>query len=165
MLLESSFSALFQSAVAAFPNTTRRQHVTGPIQISEFSWLPFIGVKTLFVRSTATNEDRQYRPMILFKNVNYSPEENVVTLTVDNQQVNFEQLGGNDVLVRCNCNDFYWRFNYYNHLDHSLYSRKRVRYDATTDRGPINPTESPGLCKHLMKMGEILTNNGIVSDI
>lgn len=156
ILDESSLVQLYNSAVKAFPNTTKRQHATGPVQIVDLGWMPFFGMNTLFVNATAQNEDREYNTIVLFKKVNYGNGPGYVRL-VDSTGMPFSMrpiTEEQEVLVRCNCPDFRWRFNYYDHIDYSLYGRKAPKYTAKTNRGPANPSELPGMCKHLMKMSE-----------
>ena len=162
--LESSLEDLYQSAVAAFPNTTMRQHATHPIVITNLRWTPFIGVKTLFIKALAQNEGREYNPIILFKNVDYGKDQ--VKITDSNgREVSFGRLSleNTDVVLRCNCKDFYWRFNYYDHVDKSLYGRKRAPYESKGICPPANPLEMPGMCKHLMKTSHVLREAGIFS--
>lgn len=160
---ESTFEELFDSAVAAFPNTRKRQHATGPIQISEMKFTPFVGVKTLFLRCRATNEDRQYSPMILFKGVKYLEAGGIPLKISETETRRVEQLSreNSEVLVRCDCNDFKWRFNYYDYLDRSLYGNKRAKYEGKIGP-PANPMEMAGCCKHVMKMMEALQEQGLV---
>ncbi len=148
---EATLHSLHQSAVAAFPGTRRRQHVVGPIEISELSWTPFLGVRTLFVRGKARNEDREYRPMILFKNVRYLQEGGIALVANDQKVYRLHPLAENDVLLRCDCMDFHWRFNYYDSLDRSLYGRVRKKYEGQGGP-PANPMKMPGMCKHLMAL-------------
>lgn len=162
--LETSLSSLYDSAVAAFPNTTMRQHATDPIVISNLKWIPFIGMKTLFIKGLAQNEGREYNPIIVFKQVEYSPDNDYVQLiATDGETYPLKQLSleNNDVLLRCNCPDFFWRFNYYDHIDKSLYNRKRKKYESQGGP-PANPLEMPGMCKHLMKMTKVLTQSKIL---
>jgi len=167
--LESTARELYDSAVAAFPNTTRRQHATDPIRIVSLEWTPFLGLKTLFIKGLAQNPDgtrgfSEYQPMILWKNVNYNPNRRVVEIIAsDRQPYRFERLeyNGHDVLVRCDCGDFHWRFNYYDYLDKSLYGRKRSKYESQGGP-PANPQEMPGMCKHIMKLFKALGDAGVV---
>jgi hypothetical protein len=166
-LIESSLSELYKSTVLAFPTTTRRQHATNTIKITHLEWVPWIGMKTLFVKGLAQNEGKEYSPIILFKKVNYLSEsvKNAKTL-IDNvgkkhiiEQLSFEDQ---DVLVRCPCKDFFYRFNYYNHIDKSLYGHKRKKYEALYRPGSANPEKSEGLCKHILKLVKALTESGII---
>lgn len=161
-ICESTIPELYDSLVAAFPNTTKRQHSTQPIVIKNLHWTPYKGVKTLFVKGLAQNEEREYNPIILFKNINY--KENGVKLIANNgKEYQFApiSLEESEVLVRCNCPDFRYRFSYYNHLDKSLYGRKPKKYESKGVRPPANPKELPGMCKHCLKLTEVLRQSGI----
>jgi hypothetical protein len=156
MFIESSLQDLYLSTVSAFPQCGLRQNATHPIIIKNLTWVPFLGLKTLFVKSLAQNEEREYNPIILFKNVNYDGNE-VLLKASDGKQYNFDRISleNSDVLVRCNCKDFSYRFNFYNHLDKSLYGRKRTKYESKGGP-PANPSELPGACKHLWKTVHVL---------
>ncbi len=162
-LNESSLNDLYDSAVDAFPNTAKRQHAVDPIRITQLSIIPFKGVKTLFFKGLAQNEDREYNPIIVFKAVRYhnGPAANAVEVMADDGIPFYvERLSPkNDVLVRCECGDFYWRFNYYDHLDHSLQGKKRTKYEGAYR---INPKELPGMCKHLIKLTQALKDADIL---
>jgi hypothetical protein len=160
---ESSINDLYNSAVAAFPKTTLRQHAVDPIKIAELSIVPFKGMKTIYFKGLAQNENRAYNPIILFKTVQYdSQSPNTIRIVADDGSVYvLDKLSpaANEVAVRCNCADFRWRFNYYDFLDHSLYGRKRAKYEGNYR---INPKEMPGMCKHLMSLTRALTDSGIL---
>jgi hypothetical protein len=53
---ESTLYDLHQSAVDAFPHTTKRQHATDTIRIVQLNWTPFLGLKTLYLKGLAQNE-------------------------------------------------------------------------------------------------------------
>jgi hypothetical protein len=162
--LESSYNTLFQSAVDAFPNTTMRQHATGPIKINNIRFLPFIGLKTLLLRSEATNEDRHYKPTLLFKKVQYGEGPFTFKASDNGEEYTMQKLSLNDhdVLLRCECGDYFWRFHFYNWRDRSLWGHNRKPYDGMG--APVNPTESPGACKHIMAFVNNLKNYGIFND-
>jgi len=162
---EASLDDLRQNAVDAFPLTTMRQYATHPIKITNLRWTPFVGMKTLFIKALAQNEGKEYNPIVLFKRVNYKGNE-VLVAASDGREVSFDKLSteNTDVVVRCNCPDFFWRFNYYNFRDRSLYGRKRGMYDSKGTGLPANPMEMSGMCKHLMKTAHVLREAGIFSD-
>jgi len=166
VITETSLEDLHQSAVDAFPNTQKRQHAVNPIKIEEIRWLPYLGVKTLFVKAQARNEDRQYSPMVLFKGVKYHKTNAAgrTRLKTEHGTHFFEKLSleDSDVLLRCQCGDFHWRFNYFDHLDKVLYGSKRKKYEAKYNPGSANPQKMPGMCKHLMKLMSVLGESGIV---
>ncbi len=162
-LNESTVNDLYNSAVGAFPKTAFRQHAVDPIRIVNLSIVPFKGMNTIYFKGLAQNEGREYNPIILFKTVSYdSDSPSAIRIVADDgEEYVLEQLSpaANNVVVRCNCPDFYWRFNYYDHLDHSLYGKKRAKYEGNYR---INPREMPGMCKHLMSLAKALTESGIL---
>ena len=162
-LSESSLGTLYQSAVAAFPNTTMRQHATGPIQIDEIRATPFLGMNTLLLRCQATNANKVYRPVILFRNVNFEGKGANIIAADNNQSYDFNPLSEmmTDTRVRCSCGDHFWRAQYANWLDTSLYGSNRKPYE-NNGGAPANPTDAPMLCKHLMKFMEQLRLDGII---
>ena len=133
---------MYQSAVDAFPDTTKRQHSTQPLRVVDLHWTPYAGMNTLFIRGLVQNENKEYNPIILFKGVNYNvnPQDGTtIKIQASNgvphilKQLTYED---HDVVVRCNCKDYYYRFNYYNHLDGSQYGRKRAKYESKGIRPP-----------------------------
>lgn len=159
-MLENTLPELYQSAVDAFPRTTKRQHATDPIEIDGVRYTPFLGMKTLLIRANATNEDRQYSPIILLKRVVFA-NEGFSFVAHDDEKTYHIRPKDYDVLVRCNCQDFYQRFNYYNHLETSLHGKVRKEYENFDGTHRANPKELPGLCKHLMKFMSELDEAGI----
>jgi hypothetical protein len=166
-ITESSFGDLYSSTLKAFPKTTRRQHAIDPIKVVKLEWIPYLGLSTLYVKGTAQNTDnsKEYNPIILFKKINFSNTKGKNYVEIyDNNGKNyiFKKINNNEVLVRCNCKDFFWRGNYADFLDHSLYGRKRPQYFASTNRGPVNPNNDPMVCKHIMKLYKVLDQSGII---
>jgi hypothetical protein len=153
---ESTLQDLHQSAVDAFPRTTKRQHAVCPVRIVQMEWVPFIGVKTLYIKGLAQNSisGKEYNPQILFKNILYNTNADTRIIASDGLMYEYKKpsVVENDVLVRCTCPDFRWRFAYYNHLDHSLHGRKPPKYNSLGVGPPANPLEMEGMCKHLMKL-------------
>lgn len=70
-LQESSLQDLFQSAVDAFPGTTKRQYAIDPVVVKHLHWMPYVGMKTLFVRSLVESNGKEYEPLLLFKGIRY----------------------------------------------------------------------------------------------
>ncbi|RDJ35546.1 MAG: hypothetical protein DWQ19_12070 [Crenarchaeota archaeon] len=163
-LNESSLNDILKSTINAFPNTSKRQYATNPIKIVKLNWSPFPGMNTLFVRAIAQNEGREYNPLILFKKVNYS-KDGISLVANDGKKYDLKPMSSkeNDILLRCNCGDFYWRGNYADHLDHSLYGKKRKKYKSLGIGPPANPENTPMMCKHLIKLTKVLKEAGILT--
>lgn len=163
---ETTFTQLYNATVTAFPNTKYRHNVVDTIKVRNVKFVPYQGLNTLFIRSLTENLEKntEYKTMVLIKNINFKSTKNSIKI--------FDEYGNpyrlekpkvtkNDVLVRCNCKDFMWRFNYYNSLDKSLYGTKRKEH-YSKGTFEVNPSKSPGLCKHLMKFFEHLIKKKII---
>lgn len=163
-LNESSFKDLYKSTVLAFPNTTKRQYATQPIVIEQIKFVPYFGLNTLFIKAEAINEERHYNPMVLFKKVDYNKKDCSVKTDMSICKFGKLSLESTDILLRCQCKDFKYRFNYYDHLDKSLYGSKIKKYESLGIGQPANPKEMPGMCKHLIKMFEVLRAENLFLD-
>jgi hypothetical protein len=165
---ESSTHDLYQNIKLAFPKTRYREHAYQPIKIMKIEWTPFLGLKTLFVKGAAINPEthKEYNPIIVFKEVKYHKTRDKIGLveiaTQDEKKYLFEKLShvNNDILVKCNCMDFEYRFRHYNFVDHSLYGRDRKKYES--DGPSANPKELAGVCKHLIRLIQALDDAKIV---
>jgi hypothetical protein len=168
--LESSLGELYNSTVAAFPETERRQHSIDPVRIEQMSWIPYRGMNTLLIRGLANNAGRHYHPLILFKAVNFTEGEDHIQFTSDTGSVHSIapiSYDNNQVLVRCSCPDMYWRGVHYLKLDNSLYGRDRSPYERKTPPPPegrpyANPLQMPIMCKHLIKLSNSLLDAGLL---
>lgn len=160
-LNESNINDLYTSTVDAFPRTTLRQHATDTIRITQLSIVPFKGMKTIYFKGLAQNEGREYNSIIVFKSVDYNSLNAIQIVADDGLTYNLAKLSPavNEVMVRCSCPDFHWRWNYYDFVDHSLHGRKRTKYEGNYR---ANPKEMPGMCKHLISLTKALTDSGIM---
>lgn len=164
---ESNLKDLYASTVQSFPRTTLRQHAIDPIKITELKWTPFVGVNTLFLKGLAQSNGKEYNPIMLFKGVSYhknKDDSNWLEITAnDGQNYILEKLSyEHEILLRCNCLDFFWRFNFTDKKDESLYGRVRKKYEAKFTPGSSNPLELPGMCKHLIKLAYALNHSGVL---
>lgn len=163
---ETTFAQLYNSTLSAFPNTEYRHNVVDTIKVRNVKFTPYQGLNTLFIRSLAENTEKntEYKIMALIKNINYKTSKDTVKLFDEYGKIYYlekPKINKNDVLVRCNCQDFMWRFNYYNSVDKSLYGNKRTKYKSKNIY-EANPNKSPGVCKHLMKLFEQLIKKKII---
>jgi len=167
--LESSLNELKQKAILAFPNTAKRQHAIDEIKIADIKLTPYVGVKTLYVKGLAQNttNGKEYNSVILFKGLNYQEQKanNLAEIIVDGAPYYFNKLSLEDteVLLRCNCKDFFWRFHHEDHEDDSLQGPNRKKYEGQ-GLWLANPLHLPGMCKHLMKLAEVLKESEILTN-
>lgn len=157
---ETTFAQLYNATISAFPNTKYRHNVVDTIKVRNVKFVPYQGLNTLFIQALTENIEKntEYKTMALLKDIDYKNIKKPIKIFDEyGKQYVLEKplINKNDVLIRCNCKDFMWRFNYYNSLDKSLYGRTRAKYESigTTK---INPSKSPGACKHILKLFEHL---------
>lgn len=165
-LLETSFNDLVQRAVAAFPDTTRRQHIVDTVSVSNIELLPAEGALIAKATVRGTN-GKNYQCVIQFDDVVYDPEEGTASasFTSGGKEYKIEPIrqNGTDVHVGCTCLDFRWRFAYYNKGVDALYGPTPPLYAKVpgSNKPDANPTKSPGVCKHLIDFADELANSGL----
>lgn len=75
----------------------------------------------------------------------------------------------NDVTIRCSCEDFEFRWAFYNKKNNSLYGEPFPKYKRKTPlphkggRPFANPLKVPGMCKHIYTTFSMLVHNRLVS--
>lgn len=168
-LTEVSTTPQLQNNISsAFPNTRKRQHATNEVSIQNIEYIPYLGTKYLHVRSTSNSNGHQYQQALQFMRVNFEGSDtpdNVTFLATDKQEYHMQPIAlhSHNVKVRCSCLDFYFRFATWNSTDKSLVGRPPAPYiRKTNDRPEVNPDHVPGMCKHLLKLVQMLRNNKLV---
>lgn len=166
-LFESTITDLQQSTYAAFPLTKKRQHVINNVRITSYTMLP--GENSLTIKAVARNPSSKSvnYPSIQFDGIEYVDETNpeAVQFTASDGTKYYMlpmKQSSVQVKIRCECMDFYWRFALWNHNDGSLLGQKPEPYVKQTNRPPANPKQSPGMCKHLLKLVEYLRSVNII---
>lgn len=164
----STYPKLNTNIERGFPNTTKRQHATQPVVVTNISYVPYLRNKSLQLAGNARSNGRVYSPTIQFLNVEYQNTDldtNVTFTATNGQEYHCSQivLANNNVKVRCNCLDFYYRFAFYNKTDGSLFGRSPRPYIRKTNtRPPANPDKVPGVCKHVIKLLQALEHAKLI---
>ena len=167
LLEQSTLMKLQQNVLNFVPSSRKREKAADPVRIVSLETLPFIGTKNLNVRGVASSDGTNYDTSIIFNNVEYAEEDqpdNVTFTAKDGNEYHVTPLDLNQhtVRVRCNCLDFYWRFAAFNAKDKSLIGAAPKAYQRRTNRGPANPQQVPGVCKHLIATVKALKHSGMV---
>ncbi len=167
-LYEETLTDLERNIVQGFPNTKKRQHATDPVHIVHLKITPYIKTGDLLIETLATSDGKKYDQKIMFphevKFEDNDTNENVTFTASDNQTYNMQplSLSGATVRVRCSCLDFRYRFSVWNNAKDALYGEPFPPFRRTSNRPPVNPDRVPGLCKHIIKAVEALTQAGII---
>lgn len=164
---QSTYSDLERNILNFTPVTTKRQHSVDPVRIVSIELLPFLGTKNLNVGAVASSDGTNYSPKMIFNNIDFDDEDqqdNVTFKAKDGNDYHLKPLDLNQhtVRVHCDCLDFYWRFAAFNAKDKSLIGAPPKPYKRVSNRGPANPQEKPGVCKHLIAAVKALKHSGIV---
>lgn len=166
--------ALFERTMNSLVTVTRQNFGSGRddrsnvVQINNVRYIPSVQQGWLEVRcdTASGNDGNAYETVIRFDGVEYvgrdefnasanDPSMQVVDLTGTDGNLyyaRYDNARSLDVQVRCTCEDFRWRFAPYNHGDGSLYGNPPPAYSKKTNRPPVNPSRTPGVCKHLRKL-------------
>ncbi len=163
----STYPDLERNVLTFVPVSAKRQNAIDPVRIVSMELLPYIGTKNLNVTTLASSDGTNYSPKIIFNGVLFDDEgqaDNITFKAKDGEDYHVKPLllAQHNVRVRCNCLDFYWRFAAFNAKDKSLIGTKPKPYQPKTNRGPVNPKQVPGVCKHLIATIKAMKHAGIV---
>lgn len=152
----------------AKPNA--RQNAKNGVQVQKMELVPAVNSGNLVVKSLVKSDSgKSYSPTIQFDNVEYQEEDqpnNVTFQGVDGNDYHMTpiKLQTNNAKVNCNCLDFYWRFGKYNAKVNSLLGEPGGAYvKKNPNRQPANPQQTPGVCKHLLRLTDELRRNRIAT--
>lgn len=170
---KSSYVDLERNVLNFVPVSTKRQNAVDPVRITQLETLPAIGMKTLRAWATANSTESKsgsgtiYQPAIIFTGVEFEDEDtqnNITAKARDGNDYHMQpiDLAQTNVKVTCQCMDFYWRFRDQNAADQSGIAGKKPPYKPVSNRGPVNPQNVPGLCKHLLATFRALKHSGMV---
>jgi hypothetical protein len=165
ILEEAPLKDLERNIVKGFPTTRKRQYATDTIRIDQLNIVPYVNSRNLLFKGVANNQGRTYDPEIYFEGIEFDDEDtpnNVTFIATDGERYHIQPIKftENNAKVRCTCLDFYYRFSYYNAKAGDLYGKPFPPYRRrTTTYPPVNPMKLPGVCKHLLKMMQMLEEN------
>lgn len=167
LLIELTLPKLHKSAVDAFPRTKKRQHATDELKVAGIQFIPYEGALKIKAVIKNVNDGKTYDSTIFVNNIVYEKEDSPKLITFtgsDGEDYHIRPIPAlsSHAKVHCECLDFRWRFAEWNYNKDALDGKKPDQYIPKTNRPPANPTQSPGICKHLMKMIETLENSNLI---
>lgn len=166
IILEDSFNKLVNDTKRNFGPS--REEKSRKIQVFTTTFLPSLQNNALEVRAKTRSKNDTYDSRIYFENVEFADETtpNVASFKgSDNENYYIIPIDNNsNVKVNCTCLDFYYRFSIWNNQKNSLigdvpppYIKKRE-----SNREPVNPSKSPGVCAHIIKLFDYVKREGLV---
>jgi hypothetical protein len=170
ILEDLNLNQLHQNIQRGFPKTKKRQHVTHEVNANNVHFKIDTDKKLLAISAdtTTSSSGNKHTPMMVLQDVMFqAPQsgQNVEVVGEDGtkQSITPVKLNVNNVLVACDCEDYIMRFAPFNvqqncHLGNppAPYTRKTTTYPE------VNPQHLPGMCKHILKIVEILKQKRIL---
>jgi len=165
VLLERQFKSLEYLTKQHFGNT--RDTASNRVQLSDIKYIPSIEQGWIEVRSNSTTGGKQYHTILRFNEIEFvDPDEEEANeypsfVGEDGKTYFIKPRRSVDVMVKCDCDDFRWRFATFNFADGSLAGDPPPPYVKKTKRPPVNPSQVPGICKHIFKLKKTLERDKI----
>jgi hypothetical protein len=168
---DQTIPQLRQSTERGFPNTKKRQHSTGEVQVTNIEYQPAPAQKALQITTitTSNGSGNQHNQMVMLKNATFESMgngSNASFKAVDGKEYYIKPLPVNDtnVNVACDCEDYLMRFAHTNNQNGCHLGPLPPNYvRKTTTRPPANPQNVPGCCKHLLKLLDDLKGYGLLA--
>jgi len=164
-LVETPYKELESNVLSFKPKTKKRQKAVKPLAVSDLKINAARGVKTLrFIGTVSSSKGGTYKTTIQFNDIDFNSSEFTFE-DQNNERYSIKKidLNKNDVMLRCQCLDFYFRFGFYNWQDKSIFGNKPKKYVRKTDYWPsVNPDKVPGFCKHIIKMLKDIQSQGFI---
>lgn len=148
-----------------------QQYKAGKVGALDFKYLP--REKQLYIHAQARSSSghRIYKTSIVFDQLPHSDvQKHGFNLPYSSHGQGAELFlqqptSSTKCRLRCQCADYYFMWEYWNKQNKGLLGPHKtyVRVSPPSGRPPVNPDESPGLCKHLLAMLKYLITNKIVA--
>jgi hypothetical protein len=136
-----------------------RKQRAGKVKMNNMTFIPMQSNGVLKVgANTTSNNGHDYWTTMVFTNVNYLQEGDADQDAYefngnDGTEYKIQRLPRNtQVKVNCSCLDFHYRFAVWDDRFRSLDGNPPPPYVKHSNRPSVNPTQSPGVCKHIMSM-------------
>lgn len=165
----STIPQLDAKARQAFPNTRKRQNDVGSVTVLPgIVYAPNVPKNELTIdtRTRSRSGNAHTQRIILYRvQFGQNGEPNLVPLPDQEVGVQPIKLTAETSRVACSCMDFRFRFAPHNHQDDSLAGDPPPQYQKVpgSNRPEANPSNLPGICKHLMRVVQHLKQQRIVS--
>lgn len=163
-----------KEAIRYTESVRTRQYRTGKVGAFDFRFLPKEKQLIISAQARASGGNRIYKTTIIFEGVSstaladakhkipYSGHSGAgAELYLEQPTVDTR------IRMRCQCDDYYFMWQYWNKGKKALVGphKNYVPVSPPSGRPPVNPSEAPGMCKHLLAMTkELMKNNLIIKD-
>lgn len=167
---ELTLTQLLQKTKQGFPKTKRRQHITHNVNVTGMKVKTNVPARTLQVSASTTSVDsgNKHTPTILLQDVEYLTGKKIDKVRVKGTNgISYSlvpvKLNINNSRVACDCEDYRYRFAYYNTQNNCHFGNPPEPYQRKTQDYPeANPQHVPGMCVHIIKLSNVLKKQGIL---
>lgn len=133
-------------------------------------FVPFFGTKVLDIYAEVMSEERNKAYTVSMKCLDvdlseeFSPETPFKLLDTKSKEVFYSSAltPDTEVVLRCGCDDFYFRFAYFLRQRKALLGRLKPYVRKTVHRKSQNVPRAVTACKHVFALLELLTEVGLV---
>lgn len=160
VLQERDMNTLVRQTRVSF-DTRARHNLTNTVNLSQFTYTQIADDK-IKLTCKATTGGLTYNPQIVFNNVQIVEPGTEGSLDILHTNNIMPISASDEHQYTCNCLDYRWTFAYYNNVAGNLLGNPPPPYQAQPGSKPRNPSNTPGLCKHLLKLVEQLQAEGVV---
>ncbi|TFH11190.1 MAG: hypothetical protein E4H14_01160 [Candidatus Thorarchaeota archaeon] len=163
---ETTYNQLRQNIQVGFPDTQKRQHATGEVNVGNIQFVPV--ANGLQINAQSRSNSHNYAQSMIFTGVETAPEgapDTASYMGTDGETHNITPiaLAGSRAKVNCSCLDFHYRFAKLNYSADALVGNPPPLYQRKTQtRPPANPARVPGICKHIIRLVDMLKQQGIL---
>jgi hypothetical protein len=157
LILEDKTTMTLRELIA---NTTQYFPVSAsnaigfPYRFTDLHKVDYRGTKSVLFSGLSTSQtlgSQRYKVVLAFYDLELQ-EDNTFKLP---------SINTNPVRVRCNCQSYYFQFSYWNWVNNCAYGSAPKPYERKpgSTRPEVNPSHSPGICKHILAFSSQLIDN------
>lgn len=165
LISEALYRTLYDKTLSTFPETDRLSN-SKRVQILTAQYIPHFDNDVLEIVASTKTSTSKYNTKVMFDKVQF------MDTNYDDKALKLQTYDGVfyirpiymsrvNVKVSCSCLDFHYRFAVWDHKAKALVGNPPPPYVKKTDRPPVNPNKTPGVCKHLMALFDKLKKEHI----
>jgi len=152
-------------------NIRERQYSTGKVMSIGSKYTPQNKQLWIDAQSQSSDKSKLYKLSIVFEGITnkeeissthqipYIAKEHDVPIYLSKIDCKTR------VRTRCSCEDYYFMWSYWNSREKALVGahKRYIPVRPPSGRPPVNPSESPGACKHLLALFKKLIDEKLIA--
>lgn len=150
-------------AIKFTKSVRERQYQTGKVTAIDFKYLQREKQLYISAQNVSADKSKLYKTSLVFDKIQNSkspakefpiPYSTKSGVYGSPEMFLAQPTVSGTMRSRCSCQDYYFMWGYWNKKQKSLIGAYKpyTRVSPPSGRPPVNPDESPGLCKHLLAL-------------